>query len=169
MVHHHHAVLSILIIVHYRFNHIINNMVQQIQRQVIKQHQQVVLVEFIDVNRFCINAIVTMIFHQTVSRAIRPSDLNCKYLVVRIYSIDKKLRKEGKGEKKRKEKKETRFSFSILALIFCFLFFSCFLRSFFRLSLVANCTPSSRGARVYASDSLLATHFEPSICRAIDE
>ncbi len=78
MVHHHHVVFSILIIVYHPHHHIINNMVLQIQIRLIKQQQQRVLVECIDANHFCINVTVTMIFHQNVFRAIRPSDLNCK-------------------------------------------------------------------------------------------
>jgi len=84
----------------------------------------------------------------------------------------KKVRKKRKKEEKKiKEKKEYRFPF-FCALIFVslFLFFLfAIVRSFVRLSLVANYTPGSGGARVYMSDSLSATHSEPNICRVIDE
>ena len=43
-----------------------------------RRRRQAVL-EFIGANPSCINVTVTMISHRNVSRAIRPSDLNCKY------------------------------------------------------------------------------------------
>ncbi len=162
MVQHHHVVFSILIIMSHQHHHIINNnMVRQIQQ--VKQQQQLVIVECIDANHFCTNVTATMIFHQNVFRAIRPSDLNCKQLV-RIYSIDKERKKE-----KKKRKSIAFFSSAPSFLFSLFSFFSFRDRSFVFFSLVANCTPGSGGARVYMSDSLSATHSEPNICRVIDE
>lgn len=123
MVHRHHVVYPILIIIYHQHHLNIINMVQH-QMQLVKQQQQqqqrlqqVLVVECIDANHSYISVTATMIFHRNVSRAIRPSDQNCKYSSSNI------LNRQIEGKKKNERKSIIFFFFFAYIFVFFFSFF----------------------------------------------